>query len=108
MTVVYLMGGPTFPQSSRFASATVAWREPTSSARRRFISFREPLFLSPFLSESGKQLSAEKPILLSGPTFPQAFGSDQNRRGESDAQRSISGPDPLFLSPLFREWAEVH
>src|SRR5580658_8305083 len=100
MTVVYLMGGPTFPQSSRFASATVAWREPTSSARRRFISFREPLFLSPFISESGETTLRREADSSIWTHFSSSlwFGSEQERR---ERRPTLDfGPGPTFPQSL--------
>ena len=96
------MGGPTFPQSSRFASATVAWREPTSSARRSLISSREPLFLIPFVTDSqGKQLSDEKQHFCIWTHFSSVlFILMQKRPGRNDCQHQISGPDPFFLNPF--------
>jgi hypothetical protein len=80
--ICYFLGGPTFPQSVRVASATVAPGGTYLSFPRRSISSEEPLSLIPFVP--GKN-SDENSSFVSGPSFPQStrYGSTKRQEGTS-------------------------
>jgi hypothetical protein len=103
--ICYFLGGPTFPQSVRVASATVAPGGTYLSFPRRSISSEEPLSLIPFVP--GKN-SDEKQQFCIWTLFSSIHSLRKHKTtGGNVGQHQIFGLDPLFLSPFVRVRVEI-